>query len=154
MTQPRPWSPPRHVAGTIAAGDLRCAAKPLSRSTAVVARAVLRHLERCCGSATQARRSFQPPGISLKREMEVLRGLQAENDDFEDAPWRPMSKRREREVHGANATSRTPRRQRCAGAALRSPSWQLSQTKDGGDTCPTRRELHERSHHSWRELKR
>ena len=91
------------------------------------------------GSATQARRSFQPPGISLKREMEVLRGLQAENDDFEDAPWRPMNKRREQVVHGANATSRTPRRQRCAGAALRSPSWQLSDSRDGGAALPTSR---------------
>ena len=38
------------------------------------------------GSATQARRSVQPPDSSLRGEMEVLRDLQAENDDFEDAP--------------------------------------------------------------------
>jgi hypothetical protein len=37
------------------------------------------------GSATQARRSVQPPDSSLRREMEVLRGLRAEDDDFEDA---------------------------------------------------------------------
>ena len=44
--------------------------------------------------------------------MEVIRGLGAENDDFEDAPWRPMNKRREREVHSANARNRL-----CPGSA-------------------------------------
>ncbi len=74
------------------------------------------------GSATPARRSVQPPDSSLRREMEVLGGLQAENGDFEDAPWRPMKKRREQVAHGTNATPRTPRRQRYTGAPLGSAS--------------------------------
>ena len=66
------------------------------------------------GSATQARRSVQPPGISLKREMEVLRGLQAENDDFEDAVEADEEQRGEHEVQAAYATSCTLRAQRDA----------------------------------------
>ena len=46
----------------------------------------MKHRALLGGSATQARRSVQPPDSSLRREMEVIRGLGAENDDFESCP--------------------------------------------------------------------
>ena len=92
------------------------------------------------GSATQARRSFHPPDSDLSREMEVLRGLQAEDDDFEDALEADEQQRREQEVQAAYATSCTLRAQRYTGAPIGSPSWQLPQARDGGDALPTSRE--------------
>ena len=45
----------------------------------------MQHRALLVGSATQARFSVQPPDSCLRREMEVLRCLRAEDDDFEDA---------------------------------------------------------------------
>ena len=89
------------------------------------------------GSATQARRSFHPPDSDLSREMEVMRCLQAENEDAVEAD---EEQRGEHEVQAAYATSCTLRAQRYTGAPIGSPSWQLPQARDGGDALPTSRE--------------
>ena len=88
----------------------------------------------------QAHGSYLPHGSSLRREMEVMRCLQAENDHFEDAVEADEEQRGEHEVQAAYATSCTLRAQRYTGAPIGSPSWQLPQARDGGDALPTSRE--------------
>ena len=91
------------------------------------------------GSAALARSSHLPSDSCLSREIEVLRGLQAEDEDFEDALPADKQVRREQVVHGVKATSGTLLPAPHPGARLALPSWQLSQSRDGGAAFPTGR---------------
>ena len=62
--------------------------------------------------------------------MEVLRGLQAEDEDFEDALPADKQERREQVVQAANTTARTPPPAPRPGALLAYPSWQLFESRD------------------------